>query len=189
MARRLCLSIFLPALLLQKDLLHQANQGAIPVVRWPYLERNFRDEVSFLAFPRLFNFWTGHPGTAEGLCYAILRALWFYASTSTLLQQRHGSTVHIVCFGNYTFFQRRVGRLPAAATKPVQRSSSSLIVESLLRSRAVKLPAPGNKADTGKDGYHFEAGNSSASSQYRMCTPETSIVTGYPRGPTTTILL
>ena len=61
MARRLCLSVFLPPLLLQKDLPHQASQGAVPVVSWPfselgYLDGSFRDEASFLAFRRLFNF-------------------------------------------------------------------------------------------------------------------------------------
>ena len=69
---------------------------------------------------------------------------------------------HAVCFGNYAFFQR-LGRLPPAATKSV-RSSSSFTVESLLRSVAVKLPAPGNKPNTGEDGCHFEACNASASS-------------------------
>ena len=58
MARRLCLSVFLPPLLLQKDLPQQASQGAVPVVSWPfselgYLEGSFRDEASFLAFRRL----------------------------------------------------------------------------------------------------------------------------------------
>ena len=59
------------------------------------------------------------------------------------------------CFGKYTLFHRQ-GRLPPAATKPV-RSSSSFTVESLLRSAAVKLRAPGNKPGTGEDGCHFEA--------------------------------
>ena len=80
-------------LLLQKDLPHQASQGAVPVVSWPfselgYLEGSFRDEASFLAFRRLVNFWTRHPTTAEGLL-----ALWFCASTSTLLQKGPGSPV------------------------------------------------------------------------------------------------
>ena len=71
MARRLCLSVFLPPLFLQKDLPYQASQGSVPVVSWPfselgYLEGSFRDEASFLAFLRRFNFWTRHPGTAEG---------------------------------------------------------------------------------------------------------------------------
>ena len=57
-----------------------AFQGAVPVVSWPfaelgYLERSFRDEASFLAFLRLFNFWTRRPGTAE----AVLR---FYTHIS-----------------------------------------------------------------------------------------------------------
>ena len=57
-----CASVFfLPPLLLQKDLPHQASQGAVPVVSWPfselgYLDGSFRDEASFLAFRRLFNF-------------------------------------------------------------------------------------------------------------------------------------
>ena len=96
MARRLCLSVFLPPLLLQQDLPHQASQGAVPVVSRPfselgYLEGSFRDEASFLAFRRLFNFWTRHPGTAEGVFCAVLLALWFCASTSTLLQEGTGS--------------------------------------------------------------------------------------------------
>ena len=96
MARRLCLSVFPPPLLLQQDLPHQASQGAGPVVSWPfselgYLEGSFRDEASFLAFRRLCNFWTRHPGTAEGVCCAVLLALWFCASTSTLLQEGPGS--------------------------------------------------------------------------------------------------
>ena len=42
---------FSPAFALQKDLLHQASQGAVPVVSWPfsefgYLEGSFRDEAS-----------------------------------------------------------------------------------------------------------------------------------------------
>ena len=78
---------------------------------------------------------------------------------------------HAVCFGNYTFFQWQ-GRLPPAATKPV-RSSTSFTVESLLRSAAVKLLARGNKSDTGTDGCHFEACNSSASSQcWPRCAPQ-----------------
>ena len=78
---------------------------------------------------------------------------------------------HAVCFGNYAFFQR-LGRLPPAATKSV-RSSSSFTVESLLRSVAVKLPAPGNKPNTGEDGCHFEACNASASSPcWPRCAPE-----------------
>ena len=165
MARRLCLSVFLPPLLLQKDLPHPASQGAVPVVSWPfselgYLEGSFRDKVSFLAFRRLVNFWTRHPGTAEGVFCVVLLALWFCALTR---RTRVACAFHAVCFGKHAFFQR-LGRLPPAATKPV-RSSSSFTVESFLRSAAVKLPAPGNKPDTGKDGCHFEACNSSASSQ------------------------
>ena len=98
MAGRLCLGVFLPPLLLQKDLLHQASQGAVPVESWPfselgYLEGSFRDEASFLAFLRLLTFWTRHPGTAEGLFCAVLLALWLCASTSTLLQEGPGSPV------------------------------------------------------------------------------------------------
>ena len=174
MARRLCLNVFLPPLLLQKDLLHQASQEAVPVVSWPfselgYLEGSFRDEASFLAFLRCFNFWTRHPATAEGLSaqfcwhfgFALLRAqkdpdrLCFSRS---LLRKLH--------------LLPRQGRLPPAATKPV-RSISSFTVESLLRSAAVKLPVPGNKSDTGEDGYHFEACNASASSQcWPRCVPQ-----------------
>ena len=92
-----CASVFFSHLcFLQKDLPHQASQGSVPVVSWPfselgYLEGSFRDEASFLAFRRLFNFWTRHPGTAEGVLCAVLLALWFCASTSTLLQEGPGS--------------------------------------------------------------------------------------------------
>ena len=94
----MCLSVFPPPLLVQKDLLHQASQGAVPVVSWPfaelgYLEGSFRDKASFLAFLGRFNFWTRHPGTAEGLFRAVLLALWLCASTSTLLQEGPGSPV------------------------------------------------------------------------------------------------
>ena len=53
------------------------------------------------------------------------------------------------------------------------RSITSFTVESLLRSAAVKLPAPGNKSDTGEGRCHFEACNSSASSQcWPRCAPQ-----------------
>ena len=107
MAGRLCLSVFLPPLLLQKDLLHQASQGSVPVVSWPfselgYLEGSFRDEASFLAFLRRFSFRTRHPGTAEGLFCAVLLALWFCASTSTLLQEGPGFPVRFTQFASET---------------------------------------------------------------------------------------
>ena len=57
--------------------------------------------------------------------------------------------------GHYTFFQRQ-SRLPPTATKTV-RSNSSAIVENLLRSTASKLPAPGNKSNTGEDGCSYMA--------------------------------
>ena len=43
MASRLCLSVFLPPMLLylQKDLLHQASQGAVPVASWPFSELGY----------------------------------------------------------------------------------------------------------------------------------------------------
>ena len=91
-----CASVFFSHLCFY--LPHQTSQGAVPVVSWPffelgYLEGSFRDEASFLAFPRLFNFWTRHPRTAEGVFCAVLLALWFCASTSTLLQEEPGSPV------------------------------------------------------------------------------------------------
>ena len=127
MARRLCLSVFLPPKLfcLQEDLQHEANQGAVPVVSWPSSELgcltgSCRDEASFLACLRLFHFWT-------------------------------------------PFFQRQ-SRLPPTATKTV-RSNFSAIVENLLRSTASKLPAPGNKSNTGEDGCSYMAFGSKLSSQ------------------------
>ena len=102
MARRLCPSVFLPPKLfcLQEDLQHEANQGAVPVVSWPSselgcLSGSCRDEASFLACLRLFHFWTRYPGTAEAFFGAVLLALWFCASTSTLLQGGPGSPVHV----------------------------------------------------------------------------------------------
>ena len=102
MARRLCLSAFLPPKLfcLQEDLQHEANQGAVPVVRWPSSELgcltgSCRDEASFLGCLRFFHFWTRYPGTAEAFFGAVLLALWFCASTSTLLQEGPGSPVHV----------------------------------------------------------------------------------------------
>ena len=173
-----CASVFFSHLcFLQKDLPHQASQGSVPVVSWPfselgYLEGGFRDEASFLAFRRLFNFWTRHPGTAEGVFCAVSLALWFCASTSTLLQEGPGSPVLFMQSASETAPYSNCSRLPPAATKPV-RSSSSFAVESLLRRAAVKLPAPGNKPDTGEDGCHFEACNSSASSQcWPRCAPQ-----------------
>ena len=98
MARRLCLSVFLPPTLfcLQEDLQHEANQGAVPVVSWPSselgcLSGSCRDEASFLACLRLFHFWTRYPGTAEAFFGAVLLALWFCASAST----GPGSPVHV----------------------------------------------------------------------------------------------
>ena len=102
MARRLCLSVFLPPKLfcLPEDLQHEANQGAVPVVSWPSSELgcltgSCRDEASFLACLRLFHFWTRYPGTAEAFFGAVLLALWFCASASTLLQEGPGSPVHV----------------------------------------------------------------------------------------------
>ena len=102
MARRLCLSVFLPPKLfcLQEDLQHEANQGAVPVVSWPSSELgcltgSCRDEASFLGCLRLLHFWTRYPGTAEAFCGAVLLALWFVASASTLLQEGPGSPVHV----------------------------------------------------------------------------------------------
>ena len=102
MARRLCLSVFLPPkfFCLQEDLQHEANQGAVPVVSWPSSELgcltgSCRDEASFLGCLRLFHFWTRYPGTAEAFCGAVLLALWFCASASTLLQEGPGSPVHV----------------------------------------------------------------------------------------------
>ena len=102
MARRLCLSVFLPPKLfcLQEDLQHEANQGAVPVVSWPSSELgcltgSCRDEASFLGCLRLFHFWTRYPGTAEAFFGAALLALWLCASASTLLQKGPGSPVHV----------------------------------------------------------------------------------------------
>ena len=90
MARRLCLSVYLPPKLfcLQEDLQHEANQGAVPVVSWPSselgcLSGSCRDEASFLACLRLFHFWTRYPGQLKHFsaqfCWhfgsALLRAL------------------------------------------------------------------------------------------------------------------
>ena len=97
-----CLSVFLPPKLfcLQEDLQHEANQGAVPVVSWPSSELgcltgSCRDEASFLGCFRLFHFWTRYPGTAEAFFGAVLLALWFCASASTLLQEGPGSPVHV----------------------------------------------------------------------------------------------
>ena len=161
-----CASVFFSRLC--KGQLHQASQGAVPVVSWPfselgYLEGSFRDEASFLAFLRRFNFWT--MGQLK-VCSAQFCWHFGFARLRVLL-----CAFHAVCFGNYTFFQWQ-GRLPPAATKP-GRSIASFTVESLLRSAAVKLPAPGNKSDTGEDGCHFEACNSSASPQcWARCAPQ-----------------
>ena len=89
MARRLCLSVFLPPKLfcLQEDLQHEANQGAVPVVSWP------SSELGCLSV--LFHFWTRYPGTAEAFFGAVLLALWFCASASTLLQEGPESPVHV----------------------------------------------------------------------------------------------
>ena len=102
MARRLCLSVFLPPKLfcLQEDLQHEANQGAVPVVSWPSSELgcltgSCRDEASFLGCLRLFHFWTRYPGTAEAFFGAVLLVLWFCTSASTLLQEGPGSPVHV----------------------------------------------------------------------------------------------
>ena len=102
MARRLCLSVFLPPKLfcLQEDLQHEANQGAVPVVSWPSSELgcltgSCRDEASFLACLRLFHFWTRYPGTAQAFFGAVLLALWFCASASTRFQEGPGSPVHV----------------------------------------------------------------------------------------------
>ena len=102
MARRLCLSVFLPPKLfcLQEDLQHEANQGAVPVVSWPSselgcLSGSCRDEASFLGCLRLFHFWTRYPGTAEAFFGAVLLVLWFCASASTLLQEGPRSPVHV----------------------------------------------------------------------------------------------
>ena len=182
MARRLCLSVFLPPLFLQKDLPYQASQGSVPVVSWPfselgYLEGSFRDEASFTRSLPFVDFSTSGQDTQGQLkvfyaqfCwhfgFALLRALSYKKDPGRLC-----FSCSLLSFGNYTFFQRQ-GRLPPAATKPV-RSSSSFTVESLLRSAAVKLPAPGNKPGTGEDGRHFEACNSSASSQCcPRCAPQ-----------------
>ena len=76
-----------------------------------------------------------------------------------------------VCSGHYTFFQRQ-SRLPPTATKTV-RSNSSAIVENLLRSTASKLPAPGNKSNTGEDGCSYMAFGSKVSSQcWTRCGPQ-----------------
>ena len=61
----------------------------VKVVSWPfselgYLAGSFRNEASFLACLRLFNFWTRHPGTAEGFFCAVLLALWFCALRALL---------------------------------------------------------------------------------------------------------
>ena len=102
MARRLCLSVFLPPKIfcLQEDLQHEANQGAVPVVSWPSSELgcltgSCRDEASFLGCLRLFHFWTRYPGTAEAFFGAVLLVLWFCASASTLLQEGPRSPVHV----------------------------------------------------------------------------------------------
>ena len=63
-------------------------------------------------------------------------------------------------------------RLPPIATKTV-RSNSSAIVENLLRSTASKLPAPGNKSNTGEDGCSYMAFGSKVSSQrWPRCAPQ-----------------
>ena len=148
MARRLCLSVFLPPLLLQKDQLHQASHVA--VVSWPFselgcLEGSFRHEASFLAFLQLFNFWTGHPGTAEGLFCAALLALWFCASTSTLLQEGPASPVLFTQSASETTPSSK-GRVDCHR---LRQSQCDRFPPSLLKAFC---SAPGNKSDTGEDG-------------------------------------
>ena len=53
------------------------------------------------------------------------------------------------------------------------RSNSSALVENLLRSTASKLPAPGNKSNTGEDGRSYMAFGSKVSSQcWPRCAPQ-----------------
>ena len=121
----------------------------------------------------LFHFWTRYPGTAEAFFGAVLLALWFCASASTLLQEGPGSPVHVEqsALDTTPFFQRQ-SRLPPTATKTV-RSNSSAIVENLLRSTASKLPATGSKSNTGEDGCSYMAFGSKVSSQcWPRCAPQ-----------------
>ena len=160
----MCLSVFLPPKLfcLQEDLQHEANQGAVPVVSWPSSELgcltgSCRDEASFLGCLRLFHFWTRYPGTAEAFFGAVLLALWFCASASTLLQEGPGSPVHVEQSAlDTTPFSK--GRVDCRRLRQRQCDRTpSAIVENLSRNTASKLPAPGNKSNTGEDGCSYMA--------------------------------
>ena len=179
MARRLCLSVFLPPKLfcLQEDLQHEANQGAVPVVSWPSSELgcltgSCREEASFLACLRLFHFWTRYPGTAEAFFGAVLLALWFALLRALSYKKDPGRLCMLSSLLWTLHLFQRQSRLPPTATKTV-RSNSSAIVENLLRSTASKLPAPGNKSNTGEDGGSYMAFGSKVSSQcWPRCAPQ-----------------
>ena len=116
-------------LYLQKDLPHQASQGAVPVVSW---QEAFETKPRSLPFFDTFQLLDKTP---KDSCRSSLRS---FAGSLAVRSYKHSLT--------------RRTRIPAA-TKPV-RSSACFTVESLLRSTAVKLPVPGNKSDTGEDRQH-----------------------------------
>ena len=102
-----------------------------------------------------------------------LLALWFCASASTLLQEGPGSPVHdeqsaldTTPFSKGRVDCRRLRQRQCDRTPP-------LIVENLLRSTASKLPAPGNKSNTGEDGCSYMAFGPKVSSQcWPRCAPQ-----------------
>ena len=160
-----CASVFfLPPKIfcLQEDLQHEANQGAVPVVSWPSSELgclpgSCRDEASFLGCLRLFHFWTRYPGQLKHFSAQFCWYFWFCASASTLLQEGPRSPVHVeqsaldtTPFSKGRVDCRRLRQRQCDRTPPH-------IVENLLRSTASKLPAPGNKSNTGEDGCSYMA--------------------------------
>ena len=104
---------------------------------------------------------------------AVLLALWFCASASTLLQEGPGSPVHVeqsaldtTPFSKGRVDCRRLRQRQCDRTPP-------LSLRTFLRSTASKLPAPGNKSNTGEDGCSYMAFGSKVSSQcWPRCAPQ-----------------